>query len=92
MNNPGIARVVKDVLSQEVDGETVLLNLNNESYFGLDPTGTRIWQLIRDLGDLDDVYAIMLDEFDVSEEQLQQDLKQLVKKLVDAGLVQVSPK
>ena len=92
MNNPGIARVVKDVLSQEVDGETVLLNLNNESYFGLDPTGTRIWQLIRDLGDLDDVYAVMLEEFNVSEEQLQQDLKQLVKKLVDAGLVQVSPK
>ena len=92
MNNPGIARVVKDVLSQEVDGETVLLNLNNESYFGLDPTGTRIWQLIRDLGDLDDVYAVMLEEFNVSEEQLQQDLKQLVEKLVDAGLVQVSPK
>ncbi|MBT6125779.1 MAG: PqqD family protein, partial [Halieaceae bacterium] len=35
-----------DVISQEVSGETVLLDLNSEHYFGLDEVGTRIWQLI----------------------------------------------
>ena len=34
-----------DVISQEVSGETVLLDLESENYFGLDAVGTRIWQL-----------------------------------------------
>ena len=37
-----------EVISQEVSGETVLLDLESESYYGLDAVGTRIWQLIRD--------------------------------------------
>ena len=31
-----------DVISQEVSGETVLLDLQTENYFGLDEVGTRI--------------------------------------------------
>jgi len=41
-------KLLPDVLSQEVDGETVLLNLNSENYFGLDEIGTRIWQLLQE--------------------------------------------
>ena len=40
--------VSKDVLFQEVAGETVLLDLNSESYFGLDEVGTRIWTLLNE--------------------------------------------
>ena len=32
-----------EVISQEVSGETVLLDLESENYFGLDEVGTRIW-------------------------------------------------
>ena len=37
-----------EVMSQEVSGETVLLDLQSESYFGLDEVGTRIWQLLQE--------------------------------------------
>lgn len=89
MNNPGVVHVASDVLSQEVNGETVLLNLNNDSFFGLDAIGTRIWQLICEFGDLDKVHAVMLEEFDVSDAQLRHDINQLIKKLVEAGLVKI---
>ena len=36
-----------EVLSQEVNGETLLLDLEGESYFGLNEVGTRIWQLLQ---------------------------------------------
>src|SRR5262249_46846096 len=36
--------VSKDVLVQELGGESVLLNLNGGRYFGLDEVGTRMWQ------------------------------------------------
>jgi hypothetical protein len=38
-------KVNDDVLFQELQGEAVLLNLKSGVYFGLDPVGTRIWQL-----------------------------------------------
>ena len=79
-------KILPDVLSQEVSGETVLLDLKGECYFGLDEVGTRIWQLIQEHGDLKKIHEIMLDEYNVGGEKLQRDLDELVTKLVDAGL------
>ena len=39
-------RVPEDVLVSELDGESVLLNLKSECYFGLDEVGTRLWELL----------------------------------------------
>lgn len=80
-----------DVLSQEVSGETVLLDIRSESYFGLDQVGTRIWELMQEKGDLETIFKAMLDEYDVEPGQLESDLSELVEKLAKAGLVQTTP-
>lgn len=82
-------KVLPDVLSQEVSGETVLLDLNSENYFGLNEVGTRIWQLMQEDGDLQKVYDTMLDEYDVDKKQLGKDMEELVAKFVDAGLIEI---
>lgn len=76
-----------EVLSQEVDGETVLLDLQSESYFGLDEVGTRIWQLLNETSNLQTVFDTLLDEYDVDEQQLDKDLQDHVARLIEAGLV-----
>ena len=76
-----------EVISQEVSGETVLLDLESENYFGLDEVGTRIWQLIRETNDLAAIYQTLLTEYDVSEERLQQDLDTLLGEITKLGLV-----
>jgi coenzyme PQQ synthesis protein D (PqqD) len=79
-----------DVLSQEVSGETVLLDLKGECYFSLDNVGTRILQLLKEHGDLQKVHNTMMNEYDVEEDQLEKDLHELVVKLIDAELVEIS--
>jgi len=76
-----------EVISQEVSGETVLLDLESENYFGLDEVGTRIWQLIKETNDLQAIYQTLLAEYDVSEERLQQDLDTLLGEISGLGLV-----
>jgi len=76
-----------DVISQEVSGETVLLDLESENYFGLDEVGTRIWQLIRETNDLSTIYKTLLEEYEVSEEQLQRDLSELLSEIERLGLI-----
>ena len=75
-----------EVISQEVSGETVLLDLESENYFGLDEVGTRIWQLIKETNDLTAIYQTLLTEYDVSEERLQQDLDTLLGEITKLGL------
>ena len=79
-----------EVLSQEVDGETVLLDLQSESYFGLDEVGTRIWQLLNDGRNLQAVFDTLLGEYDVEEQQLGKDLQDHIAQLVNAGLISLA--
>ncbi len=76
-----------DVISQEVSGETVLLDLESENYFGLDEVGTRIWQLIKETNDLNTIYNTLLSEYEVSGERLQQDLTTLLTEIEGLGLI-----
>ena len=75
------------LISQEVAGETVLLDLNSECYFGLDAVGTRIWQLIRDSGELLTIYNTLLEEYEVDEGQLLSDLEALITDACGRGLI-----
>lgn len=76
-----------DVISQEVSGETVLLDLESEHYFGLDEVGTRIWQLAKETDDLNSIYQTLLAEYDVAENRLQQDLGNLLAEISSLGLI-----
>jgi len=78
-----------DTLYRNLDGEAVLLGLKSAGYFGLDPVGTRIWELIEEKGVLADVLAGVLEEFDVDEARARTDLMALAARLVEKGLVDI---
>ena len=79
------------MLVRFLDNEAVLLNLASERYFGLDETGTRMWQLATSAPNLDAAYQELLAEYDVAPELLRDNLTKLVTELVDNGLLEVRP-
>jgi hypothetical protein len=79
------------VLVRYLDNESVLLNLETEQYFGLDETGTRMWQLLTASPCIDSAYQELLAEFDVEPELLRANLADLLSKLVESGLLQILP-
>jgi hypothetical protein len=80
--------ISRDVLSQELAGESVLLDLASESYFGLDAVGTRIWQLLQDGADESGLVDALLDEYEVEREVLERDVADLLDRLAEAGLIE----
>lgn len=82
-------RVSDDAIFRELDGEAVILQLEAGVYFGLDPVGTRLWQLIEEHGSLRPVVDAALSEFDVERGDLERDLLDLVRVLADKQLVTV---
>ena len=85
-----ILRRSDDVLFQEVGGEAVLLDLASEQYFGLDPVGTRIWELLDGQAALGDVHASLCAEYDAEAARIGEDLLALAGALAAAGLVRTA--
>ncbi len=78
-----------DVLTQEISGEMVLLDLSSEQYLGLNEVGTKVWQLLQDGKDLKMVFDILQQEYDVAADILGNDLNQLITDMHKAGLVEI---
>ena len=81
--------VSEHVYTETVNDETVLLELESGQYYGLDAVGTRLWQLLTELGSTDAVEAAAAEEFDVTPADLRRDIANLVHELADRKLVVV---
>jgi hypothetical protein len=90
---PSLASRVRpgdEVLFQELEDESVLLDLKSGSYFGLDAVGTRIWQLFGEHELLSQIAQTIVAEYDVAEDRCVADLLTLVADLKQRGLVTVA--
>jgi hypothetical protein len=79
----------EDVVSRDLEGEAVILNLESGIYFGLDKVGTRIWSLLQEDGSLRRAFEAVQQEYDVAPEKLEGDLLRLVEELCAKGLLRV---
>lgn len=71
------------------DGESVLLNLDSEQYYGLNTVGSRMWELLTTSPTVAVAYDALLEEYAVEPEILRRDLETLVADLIAQGLVLV---
>lgn len=78
------------VVFQQLQEEAVLLNLDSGQYFGLDPVGTRIWNLLVEGQSLPQVVSTIVAEYEVGGEQCKADLLKLLGDLEAQGLVAVT--
>ena len=81
--------VAEDILVRELEGESVILNLNNESYYGLDEVGTRMWTALTSSDSIQEAYEALLEEYEVEDTVLRRDLQEMIEKLVEKGMLEV---
>ena len=78
------------VLFRKLDEESVLLNLDNEMYYGLDKVGTSMWVALESSESISLAHRQLLAEYDVDSDQLRSDLIELVRSLLEHKLIIVS--
>jgi hypothetical protein len=81
--------VPKHVLVRVFENESVILNLNTESYHGLDDVGTRMWTALTQSGSIQEAFEALLSEYEVESAQLRQDLDDFLEKLRQRGMVEL---
>lgn len=71
-----------------VGEDAFLLNTQTNKYYGLEKVGTRLWELLTDGKSLQDAHQIILSEYEVAPDQLEQDILKLLEDLQKNGLVE----
>lgn len=89
MNLTDKAVIPKHVMARQAGAETVILDLNSGTYFGLDPVGTRVWELMGKGKTLGEICDTMLDEYGVTPEALQRDVLELAENLLKQKLISI---
>ncbi|MBI2425363.1 MAG: lasso peptide biosynthesis PqqD family chaperone [Candidatus Hydrogenedentes bacterium] len=77
----------QDLITSEVDGETVMMSVSAGSYFGLDPLGSRIWDLLESPKSIQELTTALQAEYDVDEPTCTKDLSAFFHRMLEHGVV-----
>ncbi len=76
-------------VSSNLDGETVMMSVENGKYYGLDDIGSRIWELIEQPIKVSDLINTLLKRFDVDREACERDVLIFINELNEDRILQV---
>jgi hypothetical protein len=76
-----------DVVHQDLRGEIVLVHLQTNRIYSLNPTGARLWALLVEGRSQDEIKQQLLEEFEVAEDELDREMAALLSSLRAEQLV-----
>jgi len=79
----------ENLISSELDGETILMGVTQAAYYGLDATSQRIWDLISQPRQVSEVCDQLVAEYDVDRTTCEQQVFNFLTELNKEGLIRV---
>lgn len=70
-----------------VGGEVVILNLSTNHYYGLNETGTIIWESIEDEPNIQDLIDKVMAEYEIDKEACLNDVQSILQQLESLDLI-----
>ena len=80
----------QEVASKVIDGEAIIINLANGVYYSIDKVGALVWELLQSGYTLEQVIKTVTAQYDVTGEQAEANIRELVEELVQENLVVTS--
>ena len=80
---------ITSILSSEVDGELVLMNIDSGQYYGLDNVGAAIWHNLENEVQLSELYRDLAREYDADIATIERDVRPWLQLLADENLIEV---
>lgn len=89
--NDSVQVAAKDgVVSCELEGDSVLLDIDSSRYYRLNLVGSHIWSELSSPKTVAELRTAILGSFDVDEERCSNDLEALLSSLNASGLIEIS--
>lgn len=78
-----------EIAAKVIEGEAILINLSDGTYYSMDKVGGFIWELIKKNYSLREIAKLISDHYDVSAEQAKTDLEALAADLLTEKIVRI---
>ena len=75
------------IIDGELDNNQVMMHVEKGKYFGLNPIGKRIWELIEHPKSFVEITGLLLSEFEVTREQCLREAQDFLDKAVQYGII-----
>lgn len=79
-----------DIISTDMESETVMMSIERGEYFGLNPIGGLTWSLLTQPSTVASLCAALCARYDVDEAECQTDVLRFIGALQQRGLVSVA--
>lgn len=87
INKAHIISRTEDLISSQIDNEIVMLSIENGKYYGLNSVGSHIWTLLEIPRSVEELCQTLMQNFEVSQEQCEQDVLTFLNTLATDNLV-----
>ena len=81
--------VTSEQVSCPLGDESAILNLKNSVYYGVNPVGATVWNLLKEAKTVSEIRDAILDEYDVDQVRCEKDLFALLEEMRSEGLIEV---
>lgn len=89
ISSNAIVTTNKDVVSAIIDNNVVLLKIDTRTYFSLNSVGAFVWSIIQTPYLASEICSRVIEEYDVSAEQCEPDILNLLQQLHEHALIQI---
>jgi hypothetical protein len=76
-----------ETISGRLNDELVMMDIDKGKYFSLNPVATSIWDKLEKPLSLDALCRLLMDEYEVSEEQCRMEVKEYLDEMEKLGMV-----
>jgi hypothetical protein len=84
-----IVRQTDNLVASDIDDEKVMMSVEKGCYYGLDPVGSRVWELIEAPIRVSDLVDALLLKYDVDRRTCEQDVLAFLQELHGAEILRV---
>lgn len=81
----------QDILFADMGGETVMLDMQQNAYFGMDSLASLIWEMLAEPVRISDLCAALQEKYTVDAEECQRDVLDLLTQIQAWNLLNVHP-
>jgi len=88
--NNVVSQVEGNIVS-DMDGEKVMLSIQNGKYYNLGEIGGVIWECIKEPISINELIDSLVTQYDVEKSECRSQVMEFLDQLVEEGLVKVEP-
>lgn len=87
MNDQTVLKRKSGLMTANMNGSAVMMDIATGKYYNLGETGGRIWELLEEPATVSDLVRALTAEYDVDQAQCKEDVLTFLQQLIDRGLL-----